>query len=160
MGSFQRLSGPIPAEAVAVASQLAMGRQVSQCDFSRFGSGLTNYQREIMKCHGLQQVGRRFVCARRGYEHHFGKQRTKNLNKGVRTSPERAHKTKSRLGFWLTPLSSPLAKSLKSQTGELELWSTVLTSLRCGSNLSHQGTAGFSLWFHLPGQAILGIPYF
>ena len=28
-----------------------------------------------------------------------------------------------------------------------------------GSKLNHQGTAGFSPWFHLPGQAILGLPY-
>ena len=30
----------------------------------------------------------------------------------------------------------------------------------CGSKLSHQGTAGFSLWFHLPGKPVLGLPYF
>ena len=30
----------------------------------------------------------------------------------------------------------------------------------CGSKLSHQETAGFSLGFHLPGQAILGVILF
>ena len=30
----------------------------------------------------------------------------------------------------------------------------------CGSKLSHQTTAGLSLWLHLPEQAILGLPRF
>ena len=52
----------------------------------------------------------------------------------------------------LAPLQKlPLAQGLMRRASLWQLKKVLPSSHGCGSNLSHQGTAGFSLWFHFPG---------